>query len=99
MTQDPQATAGEQPRSGVRRAASEIGSELKRLATLGAYEMGAALQAFPPGESAYRGDLGMLSHQQAGQSPPGNLDTLGAAQGTAAHLPTREPEQRHGLSL
>lgn len=74
---------GQMRQSGWQRFASEIGSELKRLGRLGSYEMGAALQAFPPGESAYRGDIGMLS----------------AGQGSPAHVPQPEQTQRPVQSL
>lgn len=73
MTQD------QQPQTGWQRFRAEAGAELKRMGRLGAYEMGAALQAFPPGENIYRGDLGMLS----------------TAQGTAPRIQPPEQGQHH----
>lgn len=88
------------PRSGWQRFTSETGAELKRLAVLGSYEAGAALQAFPPGESAYRGDLGMLTSQAGQIHGPQNSDlqTLQAAAGYQPHVQPDRQNQGYGQS-
>lgn len=97
MDQEPKPTLGQRFGQGVSRMAGEIGAELKRLGTLGSYEMGAALQAFPPGESVYRGDLGLMSDQA--MQAPGNLADLQAAAAYQPRIQPPESSERQSQSL
>lgn len=83
-----------QPETGLQRFGREVKAEVGRMGRLGAYELGSAIFQ----EHGYRGDLGLLTHQQETGALGDSLKDRGAQEVRLHHeKEQKEPQRDKGM--